>query len=117
VTGKRWGRIGDSPLIGAGTYADDRAGAVSCTGSGEFFIRAGVAAEICARTRLAGEPLAAAAQAVLADVRALGGTGGVIVAGPNGEALWHFTTPGMYRARARDDETREIALFGDGQPE
>ena len=54
VTGKRWGRIGDSPLIGAGTYADDRAGAVSATGAGEYFIRAGVAHEICARVRLAG---------------------------------------------------------------
>jgi len=51
ITGKRWGRIGDSPLIGAGTYADDRAGAVSATGSGEFFIRAGAAHEICARMR------------------------------------------------------------------
>ena len=113
VTGKRWGRIGDSPLIGAGTYADDRAGAVSCTGSGEYFIRAGVAQEICARARLSGEPLAEAAVAVLADVQALGGTGGVIVASPTGEAAWHFTTPGMYRAQLRADGTRAIAVFGD----
>ena len=52
MTGKRWGRIGDSPIIGAGTYADDRACAVSATGSGEYFIRVGVAHEICARMRL-----------------------------------------------------------------
>jgi beta-aspartyl-peptidase (threonine type) len=113
VTGKRWGRIGDSPLIGAGTYADDRAGAVSCTGSGEFFIRAGVAHEICARVRLAGESLDVAVETVLAEVTALGGTGGIIVAGPHGEALWRFSTPGMYRARLDSAGGREVAVFGD----
>ena len=114
VTGKSWGRIGDSPLIGAGTYADDRAGAVSCTGTGEVFIRIGAAAEICARARLAGVPLDVAAAAVLAEVRALGGTGGVIVAGPAGEAVWAFTTPGMYRAVTTSDGRREVAMFGEG---
>ncbi|BCA59640.1 isoaspartyl peptidase/L-asparaginase family protein [Sphingomonas sp. HMP6] len=113
VTGKRWGRIGDSPLIGAGTYADDRAGAVACTGSGEFFIRAGVAHEICARVRLAGETLDAAVVGVMAEVTALGGSGGIIATGPKGEAVWHFTTPGMYRARLTSDGAREIAVFGD----
>lgn len=113
VTGKRWGRIGDSPLIGAGTYADDRAGAVSCTGSGEFFIRANVAHEICARVRLAGETLEAAVETVLAEVTTLGGTGGIIVAGPDGEALWRFSTPGMYRARVDSAGSREVAVFGD----
>jgi beta-aspartyl-peptidase (threonine type) len=111
VTGKRWGRIGDSPLIGAGTYADDRAGAVSCTGSGEFFIRIGVAHEICARARMTGERVTDAAKAVLAEVRAMGGTGGVIVAAPDGTAAWHFTTPGMYRARLTSDGAREIGVF------
>ncbi|MFZ3485647.1 isoaspartyl peptidase/L-asparaginase family protein, partial [Sphingomonas sp. 3-13AW] len=66
VTGKRWGRVGDSPLIGAGTYADDRACAVSATGAGEFFIREGVAHEICARIRFKGESLKQAADAVMA---------------------------------------------------
>jgi len=113
VTGKRWGRIGDSPLIGAGTYADDRAGAVSCTGSGEYFIRAGVAYEICARARLTGESLELAVETVMAEVVALGGSGGVIAVGPNGEAVWRFTTTGMYRARLAADGTREIAVFGD----
>ena len=113
VTGKRWGRIGDSPLIGAGTYADDRAGAVSCTGSGEFFIRAGVAHEICARVRLAGETLDTAVVGVMAEVTALGGSGGIIATGPKGEAVWHFTTPGMYRARLGSDGARAIAVFGD----
>ncbi|WP_308814803.1 isoaspartyl peptidase/L-asparaginase [Sphingomonas sp. GV3] len=113
VTGKRWGRIGDSPLIGAGTFADDRACAVSCTGSGEQFIRVGVAHEIAARIRLAGDAAAIAAAAALSDVRALGGTGGVIVVTPSGEALWHFTTPGMYRARATSAGVRDVALYGE----
>ena len=113
VTGKRWGRIGDSPLIGAGTYADDRACAVSCTGAGEFFIRLGVAHEIAARVRLAGEDVQTAVNAVMAEVVALGGTGGVIVAGADGTPAWHFTTPGMYRARAGSDGTRLVAIYGD----
>ena len=113
VTGKRWGRIGDSPLIGAGTFADDRACAVSCTGSGEFFIRVGVGHEIAGRIRLAGERPQAAADAVMAEVRELGGTGGVIVATPDGEALWSLTTPGMYRARATAAGLREVAIYGD----
>jgi beta-aspartyl-peptidase (threonine type) len=113
VTGKRWGRIGDSPLIGAGTYADDRSAAISCTGSGEFFIRVGVGHEIGARIRLSGETPQAAADAVMAEVRALGGTGGVIVTAPGGEAVWSFTTPGMYRARATAAGLREVAVYGD----
>ncbi len=113
VMGKRWGRIGDTPLVGAGTYADDRACAVSATGSGEYFIRAGVGHEIAARVRLTGEGIAAAAAAVLADVQALGGTGGVIVASPDGQAVWHFTTPGMFRGRCDASGTRAVAIFGD----
>ena len=113
VTGKRWGRIGDSPLIGAGTFADDRACAVSCTGSGEFFIRVGVGHEIAARIRLAGDTPQAAADAVMAEVRALGGTGGVIVTTPAGDAVWSLTTPGMYRARATAAGLREVAIYGD----
>ena len=113
VTGKRWGRIGDSPLIGAGTYADDRACAVSATGSGEYFIRLGVAHEICARVRLAGEPLQAAADAVMAEVKALGGSGGVIVTGPGGESAWSFNTAGMFRAMTDSNGARRIAIYGD----
>jgi beta-aspartyl-peptidase (threonine type) len=113
VTGKRWGRIGDSPVIGAGTYADDRAGAVSATGSGEFFIRAGVGHEICARVRLGGEDILAAARATMADVTALGGTGGVIMVSPGGGGGWHFTTPGMFRARVSATEPAFIAMFAD----
>ncbi|PTW46682.1 beta-aspartyl-peptidase (threonine type) [Sphingomonas faeni] len=111
VTGKRWGRIGDTPVIGAGTFADDRACAVSCTGSGEFFLRVGVGHEIAARVRLSGESLQVAADAVLAEVKALGGTGGVIVAGPDGDMAWGFNTVGMYRGRASSVGSRTVAIY------
>ncbi len=113
LTCKRWGRIGDSPVIGAGTYADDRACAVSATGAGEFFIRAGVAHEICTRMRLLGENAQAAADAVIAEVGALGGDGGVIVAAPDGTTAFSFNTPGMYRGRADSAGLREVAIFRD----
>ncbi|MCH4893071.1 isoaspartyl peptidase/L-asparaginase [Sphingomonas sp. SFZ2018-12] len=113
LTGKRWGRIGDAPVIGAGTYADDRACAVSATGAGEFFIREGVAHEICARVRFKGETLQQAADAVMKETADLGGDGGVIVTGPTGEAAWSFNTPGMYRGRAIAGGTRKVAIYGD----
>lgn len=100
MTGKRWGRIGDSPIIGAGTYADDRACAVSATGHGEYFIRVGVAHEICARMRFGAEKGQAAADSVMDEVKALGGSGGVIVVTPAGDMVYSFNTPGMYRGRA-----------------
>lgn len=111
VTGKRWGRIGDTPLPGAGTWADDRACAISCTGAGEFFIRAGVGHEIAARVRLTGCSLGEAARAVLAEVGEMGGTGGVIMAAPGGELGWHFTTPGMYRGCASSTGGQRIDIF------
>jgi L-asparaginase / beta-aspartyl-peptidase len=107
LTGKRWGRIGDSPIIGAGTYADDRACAVSATGSGEYFLRVGVAHEICARVRFKGERIVPAASAVMAEVKEMGGTGGVIVITPDGQIGWSFNTPGMYRG-GRDNTGREL---------
>lgn len=113
ITGKRWGRIGDSPLIGAGTYADDRAGAVSATGSGEFFIRAVAAAEICARARIADENILSAARAVIKDVGALGGTGGVIVVGADGQGGWAFNSAGMYRGRMSSEHDPIVAIYGD----
>ncbi len=110
MTGKRWGRIGDSPIIGAGTYADDRGCAVSATGWGEYFIRVGVAHEICARIRLENLTAQAAADAVLAEVKALGGDGGVIVVSPAGEMVYAFNTPGMYRGKA-DSTGRSVGLY------
>ena len=110
LTAKRWGRIGDSPLIGAGTYADDRAAAVSATGLGESFIRAAGAHELCARVRIGGAGLQEALDAVLADVQSLGGNGGLIAVSPTGEAAWGFTTPGMYRGMAGPDG-RCVAIY------
>jgi L-asparaginase / beta-aspartyl-peptidase len=113
LTGKRWGRIGDAPVIGAGTYADDRACAVSATGAGEFFIREGVAHEICARVRFKREKIVKAAGTVMAEVKALGGDGGVIVVGPDGDGGWSFNTPGMYRGRVSSTKAAEVAIYGD----
>ena len=113
VTGKRWGRIGDSPLIGAGTYADDRAGAVSATGAGEAFIRVGVAHEILTRLRLGAGSADAIVGDLLDEVRRLGGTGGVIVVTADGAPHIAFNTPGMYRGRATSDGTHEVAIYGD----
>jgi len=106
LTAKRWGRIGDSPLIGAGTYADDRAAAVSATGLGEIFIRAAAAHELCARVRIGSSGLQEALDGVLEEVKALGGNGGLIAVSPSGEAAWGFTTPGMYRGMAGPDGRR-----------
>jgi len=113
LTGKRWGRIGDSPVIGAGNYADDRSCAVSATGAGEYFIRANVAAQICSRMRLLGESAQAAADAVMAEVGAMGGDGGVIVAAPDGSAIFSMNTPGMYRGRASSEGLRQVAIFAE----
>ncbi|MFC7536325.1 isoaspartyl peptidase/L-asparaginase family protein [Sphingomonas sp. GCM10030256] len=111
LTAKRWNRIGDSPLIGAGTYADDRAAAISATGSGEYFIRTVAAHELCARMRMKGEDLQTALDGVLAEIGALGGKGGMIAVSPAGEAAWGFTTAGMYRGKV-SASGREVAVHG-----
>ncbi|WP_294390778.1 isoaspartyl peptidase/L-asparaginase [uncultured Sphingomonas sp.] len=113
LTGKKWGRVGDSPLIGAGTYADDRAAAVSCTGAGEYFIRLGVAHEICARARLGEWSIEDAADTLIDELGDMGGKGGVIVVSPDGSGGWAFNTPGMYRAMQTHDSDPEIAIYGD----
>jgi len=110
LTAKRWGRVGDSPLIGAGTYADERSAAVSATGSGEFFIRAVAAHQLAERMRLAGQSLQEALDAVLADIETLGGKGGLIAVAPNGDAAWGFTTPAMYRGMA-DATGRTVRVY------
>ena len=116
MTGKRWGRIGDAPVIGAGTYADDRACAVSATGTGEYFIREGVAHEICARMRFTGESPQTAADTVMLEVGEMGGDGGVIVIAPDGQSAFSFNTPGMYRARANSEGLKEVAIFREDGP-
>jgi beta-aspartyl-peptidase (threonine type) len=113
LTGKRWGRVGDSPVIGAGTYADDRACAVSATGAGEYFIRTAAAKAIPDRMVLLGESAQAAADAVIAEIGELGGEGGVIVAAADGGTAFALNTAGMYRGRADSEGMRETAIFGD----
>ena len=110
LTAKQWGRIGDSPLIGAGTYADDRAAAVSCTGSGEYFIRAVAGHQLAERVRLGGEGLQQALDDVLEDIASLGGKGGIIAVSPTGEAAFGFTTRAMYRGVA-DSSGRGVAIY------
>ena len=112
LTAKRWGRVGDSPLIGAGTYADDRSAAVSATGSGEYFIRAVAAHQLAERVRLGGQSLQEALDAVLADIATLGGMGGLIAVAPNGDAAWGFTTPAMYRGMA-DATGRTVHVYSE----
>ena len=102
TNGKLWGRVGDSPLIGAGTWADETA-AVSCTGLGEAFIRSSAASQLALRLRLAGEPLAGAAGAVLAEVKAAGGTGGLIAIDRNGAIVAPYTAEFMAFAYAGAD--------------
>ena len=112
ITAKRWGRVGDTPLIGAGTYADNRSAAVSATGSGEFFIRAVAAHQLAERIRIGGQSLQAALDSVLDDIRSLGGKGGLIAVAADGEAAWGFTTPAMYRGMA-DASGRTVAIYSE----
>jgi L-asparaginase / beta-aspartyl-peptidase len=113
LTGKRWGRIGDVPVIGAGTYATPTCG-VSGTGTGEYFIRLGVARSICDRAKGEGMSLQGAADAVMkGDLTALGGDGGVIVVNDRGELAASMNTPGMYRARMTASAPATVAIYAD----
>ena len=111
IRGKTPGRLGDTPLIGAGTWADERC-AVSCTGLGEYFIRAAAAADVSARIRYGGAHLEAAVQGALDDVRMLGGQGGMIAVSAAGEisALWNSS--GLKRAMADSNGRFEVGTFG-----
>lgn len=111
MTNKRYGRVGDSPLIGAGTWADERC-AVSGTGWGEFFIRNAVAHDIAARMAYGGDTLKAAAEAVIMRrVPELGGDGGAIAVDRDGNIAMPFSTSGMYRGWIRIDGSRGTAIF------
>jgi beta-aspartyl-peptidase (threonine type) len=112
MTGKRYNRIGDSPIIGAGTYADDRSCAVSATGHGEVFIRAAVAHDICSRMRFGGRTLSTAVrEVVLEELPALRGEGGVIAIDRHGEISMEFNSEGMFRASRRSGEEAQIAIY------
>ena len=110
-TGKLPGRVGDSPIIGAGNYADNRACAVSGTGLGEAFIRAAVAYDVCARMRYAGASLAAASAAALRSVAAVGGDGGLIAVDRRGNVAMPFNSQGMFRASIDRRGRRTIEVF------
>ena len=112
MTGKRYHRIGDSPIIGAGTYADDRSCAVSATGHGEVFIRAAVAHDICSRMRFGGRTLEAAVrEVVLGELVELRGEGGVIAIDRRGEISMEFNSEGMFRGCRRSGEEARIAIY------
>ena len=111
---KRFGRVGDSPIIGAGTYASDESCGVSATGTGEYFIRLTVARSICALVQYKGMPLQAAVNEVVGrELGAMRGDGGVIAMTPDGQMAWGFNTPGMFRAHLVEGGAAEMGIYKD----
>jgi len=110
-TGKLPGRVGDSPIIGAGTYADNASCAVSGTGWGEAFIRVALAHEVCARMRHRGESLQVAARSALARIARLGGDGGLVAVDRSGNVAMPFNSQGMLRACVNRDGKRVVAIY------
>ena len=114
MTNKRFGRIGDSPVIGAGTFADNASCAVSATGHGEYFIRYNVAADICARVKYQGKSIYQAGNEVINDVLLpVGGSGGVIIIDTQGNISLPFNTKGMYRASKSNTSPTYVGIFKD----
>ncbi|WP_417658230.1 isoaspartyl peptidase/L-asparaginase family protein [Pseudidiomarina sp.] len=114
MTGKRYGRVGDSPIIGAGTWADNTSCAVSATGHGEYFIRYQVAADICSRMKYQQLDVVTAGDTVIHDVLLpAGGTGGVIIVDKDGNVHMPFNTEGMYRAKRVANQPVEVAIYND----
>ncbi len=114
ITGKRWNRVGDSSIIGAGTYASNQSCAVSATGVGEYFIRLTVARTICALVQYKGMALQAAADEVVQkQLAAIHGDGGIIALTPDGQLAWSFNTTGMFRARLKEGGAPQIGIYRD----
>lgn len=111
LTNKHFGRVGDSPIIGAGNYADDATCAVSATGQGEYFMRAVLAHDVAARMAYGGMDLAVSARAALAEIARLGGVGGLIALDRAGNFTLPFNTAGMYRGWVRLGERPQVALY------
>lgn len=111
VTGKLRGRVGDSPIVGAGTWADNATCAVSGTGDGELFMRAVLAYDVAARMRYGGASLRRAATAALAGIARLGGTGGLVAVDRGGRIAMPFNSQGMFRACIRRDGTSRIEVY------
>jgi isoaspartyl peptidase/L-asparaginase-like protein (Ntn-hydrolase superfamily) len=116
MTNKRPGRVGDAPLIGCGTFADDASCAVSATGHGEYYIRRVLAHDVAARIAYRGEGLIEATEGALAEVGAMGGAGGLIAVDRAGRVALPFNSPGMYRAWL-DPETGRVAVGIYREPE
>jgi beta-aspartyl-peptidase (threonine type) len=116
MTGKRWGRVGDSPVIGAGTYADNRSCAVSATGHGEYFIRHTVARDICARMQFGGATLEeAASTVVMEELVKADGEGGVVAVDSAGRVALIFNTSGMYRASIDAAGHKVVGIYGEDE--
>jgi beta-aspartyl-peptidase (threonine type) len=113
TTNKRFGRVGDSPIIGAGTYANNETCAVSCTGDGEYFIRSVVAHDISAQMQYAGKSVAQAAESTLEKVAKIGGTGGLISIDRRGNFTMPFNTSGMYRGWIGPDAEPHVLIYRD----
>jgi beta-aspartyl-peptidase (threonine type) len=113
MTNKRFGRIGDSPIIGAGTWADNQSCAVSATGHGEFFIRNVVAYDIAARMKYQGKDLVTASEDVISELKLKGGSGGVICLDAQGNIAMPFNTKGMYRGYIDKRGTVFIEFYGE----
>ena len=113
MTNKKWGRIGDAPIIGAGTYANNLSCGVSATGWGEFFIRSVVAHDIAALVEYKKLSVKEASKQVLQKVEDLGGDGGVVVMDTHGNVAMEFNTPGMYRAHMNSEGKLNVRIYGD----
>ena len=112
MTAKRFGRIGDAPVIGAGTFAENESCAVSATGHGEYFIRYNVAADICARVKYQNKSISVAGDEVINGVlKPIGGTGGVIIVDAKGNISLPFNTSGMYRASKSNTQATYVGIF------
>jgi beta-aspartyl-peptidase (threonine type) len=113
MTYKKFGRVGDAPIIGAGTYANNATCAISATGWGEFFIRLGVARDISATMEYRGVPVQQAADSVMNKVKTLGGDGGVIAIDKFGNIGVSFNSEGMYRAYINSDGKPVVEIYND----
>ncbi len=115
LTNKRFGRVGDSPIIGAGTYADNGSVAISATGTGEMFIRTCAAFNTAAQVRMQHISIAEAADITLAEIAAIGGDGGLIVLDKKGDYTMRFNTSGMYRGTIGSDGIAQVGIFSEAE--
>jgi len=111
MTNKKFGRVGDSPIIGAGNYANNETAAISCTGWGEFYIRTSAAFNVSARMKYGNENVASASKAVIDEIGKLGGDGGMIALDAHGNVAMPFNTEGMYRGTVTEDGEIKVEIY------